>query len=162
MSHPAVATLAAHLGLGSLLEMLGASYGGYDLLAHWKQGEFHHDVVLRVHARGDLPGEVVLVATNCNGGVKEVLCFDRVPERYSLWHARCPESAEFEGELGIDYKARAAAEEAERRWIARKTFIVWTIALMFFAIACQKLWIMGQDVDVPFSDINPVRSLFGD
>ena len=70
--------------------------------------------------------------------------------------------AEFEGELGVDYKARAAAEEAERRWIARKTFIVWTIALMFFAIACQKLWIMGQDVDVPLSDINPVRSLFGD
>lgn len=70
--------------------------------------------------------------------------------------------AEFEGELGIDHKARAAAEEAERRWIARKTFIVWTIALIFFAIACQRLWIMGQDVDVPFSDINPVRSLFGD
>ncbi|NYF33036.1 MULTISPECIES: hypothetical protein [Sphingopyxis] len=70
--------------------------------------------------------------------------------------------AEFEGELGVDYKARAAAEEAERRWIARKTFIVWTIALMFFAIACQKLWLMGKDVDVPFSDINPVRSLFGD
>ena len=70
--------------------------------------------------------------------------------------------AEFEGELGVDYKARAAAEEAERRWIARKTFIVWTIALMFFAIACQKLWLMGKDVDVPFSDINPVRSLFSD
>ena len=70
--------------------------------------------------------------------------------------------AEFEGELGIDYKARAKAEEAERRWIARKTFIVWTIAVMFFAIACQKLWIMGNDVDVPFSDINPVRSLFGE
>ena len=69
--------------------------------------------------------------------------------------------AEFEGELGIDYKARAAAE-AERRWIARKTFIVWTIAVMFFAIACQKLWIMGNDVDVPFSDINPVRSIFGE
>ena len=70
--------------------------------------------------------------------------------------------AELEGELGVDYQARAAAEEAERRWIARKTFIVWTIALMFFAIACQKLWLMGKDVDVPFSDINPVRSLFGD
>ena len=70
--------------------------------------------------------------------------------------------AEFEGELGIDYKARAKAEEAERRWIARKTFIVWTIAVMFFAIACQKLWIMGNDVDVPFSDINPVHSLFGE
>ena len=70
--------------------------------------------------------------------------------------------AEFEGELGIDHKARAKAEEAERRWIARKTFIVWTIAMMFFAIACQKLWIMGSDVDVPFSDINPVHSLFGE
>jgi len=70
--------------------------------------------------------------------------------------------AEFEGELGIDYKARAKAAEAERRWVARKTFIVWTIALMFFAIACQKLWIMGDEVDVPFSDLNPVRSLFGD
>ncbi len=70
--------------------------------------------------------------------------------------------AEFEGELGIDHKARAEATEAERRWIARKTFIVWTIAMMFFAIACQKLWAMGNDVDVPFSDINPVRSLFGE
>ncbi|SEH17880.1 hypothetical protein SAMN05428974_2391 [Sphingopyxis sp. YR583] len=70
--------------------------------------------------------------------------------------------AEFEGELGIDHKARAKAAEAERRWIARKTFIVWTIAVMFFAIACQKLWLMGQDVDVPFSDINPVHSLFGE
>ncbi|GAO77088.1 MULTISPECIES: hypothetical protein [unclassified Sphingopyxis] len=70
--------------------------------------------------------------------------------------------AEFEGELGIDHKARAKAAEAERRWIARKTFIVWTIAAMFFAIACQKLWLMGEDVDVPFSDINPVRSLFGE
>ena len=70
--------------------------------------------------------------------------------------------AEFEGELGIDYKARAKAAEAERRWVARKTFIVWTIALMFFALACQKLWIMGNDVDVPFSDLNPVRDLLGD
>ena len=70
--------------------------------------------------------------------------------------------AEFEGELGIDYKARAKTAEAERRWIARKTFIVWTIALMFFAIACQKLWVMGQDVDQPFSDVNLFSSLFDD
>jgi hypothetical protein len=49
--------------------------------------------------RGDLPGDVVLVATNCNGGVKEVLCFDRVPERFGLWHARCPDNPEFEGVL---------------------------------------------------------------
>ena len=70
--------------------------------------------------------------------------------------------AEFEGELGIDYKARAKAAEAERLWQIRKTFIVWTIALMFFAIACQKLWIMGQDVDEPFSDLNPIDSIFGE
>ena len=70
--------------------------------------------------------------------------------------------AEFEGELGIDYKARAAAAEAERRWQARKTFIVWAIALIFFTIACQKLWTMGQKVDVPFSDVNPVHDLFGE
>ena len=69
--------------------------------------------------------------------------------------------AEFEGELGIDYKARAKAAEAERRWIARKTFIVWTIALMFFAVACYKLWLMGQQVDRPFSDLNPIDNILG-
>ena len=68
--------------------------------------------------------------------------------------------AEFEGELGIDYKARAAAAEAERRWRVRKTFIVWTVALIFFTIACQKLWIMGQDVDRPFSDLDPIKEWF--
>ena len=68
--------------------------------------------------------------------------------------------AEFEGELGIDYKARAKAAEADRRWVARKTFIVWTIALMFFAIVCQKLWVMGQDVDQPFSDLNLFEQWF--
>lgn len=70
--------------------------------------------------------------------------------------------AEFEGELGIDYKARARAAEAERRWQIRKTFIVWTVALIFFTIACQKLWLMGQDVDRPFSDLNPIDSIFGE
>ncbi|HEY0596440.1 hypothetical protein [Sphingopyxis sp.] len=70
--------------------------------------------------------------------------------------------AEFEGELGIDYKARAAAAEAERRWQVRKTFIVWTVALIFFTIALQKLWIMGKDVDQPFSDMDPIDNLFGE
>lgn len=70
--------------------------------------------------------------------------------------------AEFEGDLGIDHKARAKAAYAAKRWKVIKTIIVWTIAVMFFAVACQKLWMMGQDVDVPFSDINPMRSLFGD
>lgn len=70
--------------------------------------------------------------------------------------------AEFEGELGIDHKARAKAAYEAKRWQVIKTIIVWTIALMFFSVACQKLWLMGQKVDKPFSDINPVGSLFSE
>ena len=69
--------------------------------------------------------------------------------------------AEFEGELGIDHKARAMAAYEAKRWQVIKTIIVWTIAVMFFAIACHRLWIMGQDVDEPFSDLNPIESIFG-
>jgi hypothetical protein len=70
--------------------------------------------------------------------------------------------AEFEGELGIDHKERARRAYEEKRWRIIKTIIVWTIAIMFFTIACHKLWIMGQDVDKPFSDLNPTKSLFGE
>jgi hypothetical protein len=90
--------LASALVLGHLLERLDAR-GGYELLAHWKQGEFHHDVVLRVREPRALPGDVLVVATNCNAGIKEVLVFDRVPDRYALWHARCPANPEFSGVL---------------------------------------------------------------
>lgn len=96
MRDEALSKLADHLGLGSLLEALQRQHGGYDLIAHWTQGEFHHDVVLRVHQRGALPGPVLVVATNCNGGVKELLCFDTLPDRDALWHARCPDNPEFE------------------------------------------------------------------
>lgn len=65
--------------------------------------------------------------------------------------------AEFEGELGIDHKMRMKLAADERRWRIIKTIIVWTIALMFFTIACHKLWLMGQDVDKPFSQINPLE-----
>ena len=66
----------------------------YELIDHWKQGEFHHDVVVR------LPQNVVLVvATNCNGGVKEVLAFETVPDCWALWHWRCPHVADFSGDL---------------------------------------------------------------
>jgi hypothetical protein len=86
--------LADNLVLGALLDELRARHGRYELLDHWKQGEFHHDVVLR------LPNEVVLVvATNCNGGVKEVLAFETVPDRWALWHWRCPHVDDFTGEL---------------------------------------------------------------
>ena len=40
-----VGGLARQLVLGVLLEDLTARYGGYELVAHWTQGEFHHDVV---------------------------------------------------------------------------------------------------------------------
>lgn len=69
--------------------------------------------------------------------------------------------AEFECELGIDHRARARAAYEERRWLVIKTIIVWTIALMFFLIACHKLYLMGLQVDQPFSDIDPMKSLFG-
>ena len=91
--------LAGALSLGALMDALKASFGEYDLLDHWQQGEFHHDVVLAVKDKGALPGSVLVVATNCNAGVKEVLCFDRPPSRGALWHSRCPENVEFEGDL---------------------------------------------------------------
>lgn len=95
-----VQELANALVLGALLERVESSFGGYDLVSHWQQGEFHHDVLLRLHSRPtNLAGDVILVATNCNGGIKEVLLFDELPERYALWHWRCPANSEFEGQL---------------------------------------------------------------
>jgi hypothetical protein len=92
--------LSRFLLLGGLLDELRNRWSGYELVDHWRQGEFHHDVVLRA-ARAGLAdgGDVVVVATNCNGGVKEVLCFTSVPDRRALWHARCPDNPEFSGEL---------------------------------------------------------------
>jgi hypothetical protein len=89
-----------HLTLGSLLESLRLEAGGYGFLAHYQQGEFHHDTVLQVDAaRAGLPGSVLVVATNCNGGIKELLCFDALPTHGALWHRRCPDNAAFSGEL---------------------------------------------------------------
>lgn len=89
--------LANTLSLGDLLDTVGA----HELVAHWTQGEFHHDVVLRLPttSQGQLPGAVIVVSTNCNGGIKEALCFDEVPDRDALWHHRCPDSPDFSGDL---------------------------------------------------------------
>lgn len=96
---PALRALAEAHVLGSLLEQV-ARFGPYELLDHWQQGEFHHDVLLRVgQAARVFGGEVLVVATNCNGGVKEVLCFRQVPARDALWHWRCPDDPAFVGEL---------------------------------------------------------------
>lgn len=85
-----VETLANTLVLGSLLERLGPRH---ELIAHWTQGEFHHDVVVKLN------DTFLVVATNCNGGVKEVIAFPTLPERWALWHWRCPDVADFAGEL---------------------------------------------------------------
>lgn len=85
--------------LGNLLDSLQRRFGSYELVDHWRQGEFHHDVIVRVRSRKMLPGDILAIATNCNGGVKEVLCFDEVPQRSALWHWRCPRVSEFTGAL---------------------------------------------------------------
>jgi hypothetical protein len=97
--HPLVEAIARTLVLGSALEHVLKGYGVYDLIDHWKQGEFHHDTLLRVRNPQALPGAVLVIATNCNGGIKEVFAFDDIPNRSALWHARCPASPEFSGEL---------------------------------------------------------------
>lgn len=96
----AVRELADFLVLGALLEEVRRRFGRYELLDHWTQGEFHHDVIVRVPDAGSsLPGAILVVATNCNGGVKEVISFASLPNRSALWHWRCPEESDFSGEL---------------------------------------------------------------
>jgi hypothetical protein len=98
MDYPLVDRLASTLVLGTLLEEVRVQLGAFELVAHWTQGEFHHDVVLRVDESkidGALPGPILVVATNCNGGVKEVLSFSEIPERAALWSLRCPSNPEF-------------------------------------------------------------------
>jgi hypothetical protein len=105
-----VQELANTLVLGALLETVRSRFGRYELLSHWKQGEFHHDVVVRIPESGAaLPGSILVIATNCNGGVKEVLSFDAVPDRFALWHWRCPQASDFAGELP-PMRARAVTD----------------------------------------------------
>src|ERR1017187_10467400 len=94
-----IEALSQQLALGSLLSELKAQVGDYDLVDHWQQGEFHHDVGVPIPTGTALPGDVLIVATNCNGGVKELLCFGSIPTRGALWHHRCPDNQEFSGEL---------------------------------------------------------------
>src|SRR5688500_16020089 len=92
--------LAAKLTLGGTLDEVRRRGGRCQLLAHWKQGAFHHDTVIEVDAqRVGIPGPFLVIATNCNGGVKEVLSFGELPNRYALWHHRCPQVPEVSGVL---------------------------------------------------------------
>ena len=98
--HPGVTELAGTLVLSALLERIRERWDRYELVDHWQQGEFHHDLLVSVpNAQGELPGPALVIATNCNGGVKEVLCFDAFPERLALWHWRCPDNPDFSGRL---------------------------------------------------------------
>jgi hypothetical protein len=82
--------LAGTMVLGSLLDELVRTHGRYELLAHWQQGEFHHDLLLGLpESTGPLAGRFLIVSTNCNGGVKEVALFSAIPDRLTLWAHRC-------------------------------------------------------------------------
>src|SRR5688500_454435 len=53
--------LASSLLLGALLARVSDCWGGYELLEHWQQGEFHNDVVLRIGApHAGLPGPILV------------------------------------------------------------------------------------------------------
>ena len=98
MTHPLLKTLAETLLLGECLQMLFILFPDYELREHWLQGEFHHDLVLYIpNALPRLPGAWLVISTNCNGGIKEVLCLEEEPDRWALWHHRCPENPEFSG-----------------------------------------------------------------
>ncbi len=91
--------VANTLSLEGVLRKLDGS--GVEHLDHWKQGEFHHDFIIRLTNRpAGIPADVLIVGTNCNGGVKDIICLDQVPERWALWNHRCPDNPEFEGKIG--------------------------------------------------------------
>jgi hypothetical protein len=95
-----VQELADTLVVGNLLDAVRDHFGSFEIVVHWTQGEFHHDLVLSIPGSApELPGPVLVVATNCNGGIKEVLCFGEKPDRSALWHWRCPDVEEFSGAL---------------------------------------------------------------
>ncbi len=91
--------LANQLSLGSFLDALSAAKD-YEIQHYWPQGEFHHDLVIQVKDEAhDLPGSIFVISCDCNGGVKEIICFAEMPSRWGLWHQRCPDHPDFQGEL---------------------------------------------------------------
>ena len=115
----AVQRLADELSSKALLEALQREHGGFDLLHHWQQGEFHHDIVVAVKEPRALPGTILVVATNCNAGVKEVLCFDRVPDPARCGTGACPDNPEFHGDAAAGAGRGADAALVRPLQIAR-------------------------------------------
>lgn len=89
--------IASSLSLGTALARLGADGATY--VDHWQQGEFHHDHVFAYEPSRPPEAGFVVVSANCNAGVKEVLLFAEEPDRWALWHWRCPSNPEFQGEI---------------------------------------------------------------
>ena len=87
------------LGTKGILAALLTHYGPCELIDHWKQGEFHHDLVFAVPKDAPSPGPYLVVSTNCNGGVKEIIALASRPKRWALWNERCPDNPAFEGSL---------------------------------------------------------------
>ena len=86
--------------LDDVLQALRGVPNGFELVEHWTQGEFHHDLVFRLGPRAvAAETQVLVVSTNCNGGVKEIVLLDAMPDRLALWHSRCPENPEFSGDM---------------------------------------------------------------
>lgn len=78
--------------LANALQLVEESWGEYVIDEHWTQGEFHHDVVISI------TDQFLIISTNCNGGVKDVLLLNEKPSQEQLWHWRCPGNPEFSGE----------------------------------------------------------------
>lgn len=96
MNEALLERLANTLSLKGVLD--GLKPYGWEHVDHWAQGEFHHDVVVRLRDQPDeLAGRYLVISTNCNGGVKEVLCLAEIPDRWGLWHFRCPANPDFYG-----------------------------------------------------------------
>lgn len=110
--------LVSSYAIGNLLGDLRKRFGGYRLIENWQQGEFHYDLVLEVPGSGMLPGNILVIATNCVGGVKEVFCLDYVPTRYALWKFRCPDINEFTGAM-----PRILGYARTRNWVDPKGLI---------------------------------------
>ena len=69
----------------------------FELKEHWTQGEFHHDLIFELTDDCGIDGNYLVISTNCNGGIKDVMSFGSFPDRWALWNYRCPENEEFSG-----------------------------------------------------------------
>lgn len=100
----ALGAVLDRLGQRSLLESLFDVCGPVDLRVHWTQGEFHHDLVFCVPADAlHLAGRTLVASTNCNGGVKEILCVTAPPDRFALWRMRCPDNPDFAAQFDPEH-----------------------------------------------------------